>query len=101
MILIFWLCSLSLRVDLEFVNCLWIIPITHIVLIIPVTIADLGVREGVLTYLMVLQGINITDAVTLALVFRVVTTLYSILTGLAWLKPLNIDTSEKQQRDLN
>ena len=89
-IIIYWLASLSIEMNLKIVDFFWIIPIASIVLILPISVSDIGVREGILAYLLGFLGIGYSKAIAFALLFRLIHTSYNLLTGIAWIKKVKI-----------
>ena len=85
-VIMFWLLSKSLNMNLLFSDFFWISPVLSIALLVPLSVSDLGVQEGVLAYLMGFLGVEFSAAIALAILYRVVQTSFSLVTGLAWLR---------------
>jgi len=65
-ILSFYLFALSIGMNVSFINIGWIRSFTLIVTMFPISFAGLGVREGILVFLLKPYGVPATDAVALS-----------------------------------
>ncbi len=66
-----WGLAYSLRIPVSVQAAFLVLPFSTIVSLAPVSISSLGVREGAFVYFLSLFGLSVTEALTLALLFRV------------------------------
>lgn len=86
-VLMFWVGARALHLDLSFVSIFVAVPLTFFVARLPISVAGIGIVEGGLAYLLGLFGAAASQAVSLAVVGRVVR-LFTLLPGLFWWEEL-------------
>ncbi len=96
-LLVAYLLAQALGIELYFGLFFIIIPITYVVTLIPISLGGVGVREGILSYLLTRVGVLATDAVTLAFLIYLMRVLIGILGGIWYLATKNEPTAFKQQ----
>jgi uncharacterized protein (TIRG00374 family) len=62
-----WMLAKGIGVDVAWIDCWWIVAAVSLTLVLPITIAGMGVREGVFVGLLQLYGATVSEAVTLSL----------------------------------
>lgn len=78
------LLSLAIGSELSFKVALGCIPFIAIVDVIPVSIGSLGIREGVITYVLTQVGISPVNSLSVALLFRTTYYFHSIVGGIIY-----------------
>lgn len=81
-ILYFGLYALSLDIHLSFLTIGWIRVVLQVLLMLPISLSGLGVREGSLVILLQEYGVSASEAVALSLVIFLTTVLGNALGGL-------------------
>lgn len=82
--LVFWFAALSLGVQLDLTYTQFIIPITAIIMMLPISISGWGVREAVLATALGFVGIAPAQAVAASVLFGVIPLLFGLI-GLPFL----------------
>jgi len=77
----FWIVTLAMGISISFWQASGIAALTYFVALLPVSVNGLGLQEGSLTGLLVLQGAAYEAAVASALLIRLVTMAVSLLGG--------------------
>lgn len=67
-ILMHWLIARSLGIEIGFDQLMFVVPIALIVMLAPISINGIGIREGIFTVLLAAYGVASAEAVALALV---------------------------------
>ena len=70
-----------LGIHIRFADYVWIVALVSLAQVMPITIAGLGVREGVFAFLLGQYGVSTTTSVALSLVVFSVTLLFGIVGG--------------------
>ena len=60
--------ALALGLEIHFVTLLWIVSLVYFIHMVPLTISGLGIREGVLVFLLPYFGVDPTDALAFSLI---------------------------------
>jgi uncharacterized protein (TIRG00374 family) len=81
----FYLIAVAINVDVPFLYFVVVVPTIMIVLMIPVSLGGIGVKEGAAISLLVLLGITHNDAIVLTLIESLTTTFVTLLGGLFYL----------------
>ncbi len=89
--------ALAFQVDVELVKFFIIVPVTVIVIMIPVSIGGLGVREGSFVSLFGLVGLGLNESFAIAGTNSIMVTVVGLLGGVFYLSFKN----EKQQTDIS
>lgn len=71
-----------LGIHIRFADYVWIVALVSLAQVMPITIAGLGVREGVFAFLLGQYGVSTTTSVALSLVVFSVTLLFGIVGGI-------------------
>jgi uncharacterized protein (TIRG00374 family) len=79
--LIIYMLAISLGLNIAILDLLWIHSLVSLILIIPITIMGLGLREGGLIYLLSLVGIVSAEALSLSLLSFILILLGSLVGG--------------------
>ncbi len=74
--------ALSIYLHVNYINLLWVNTLVNIVLIIPVTIMGLGIREGSFVYILSLLGVPNSKALGLSLLFFLSSLIFSAIGGI-------------------
>ena len=80
-----YLVALSLGIGLSIVEALTLIPVALFAVLIPISVAGWGVREGVLVFLLGLVGIPGSHGLSLSVVYGIITVIAALPGGLIWL----------------
>lgn len=72
---------------MAFLDALFLLPPVALVSFLPISPGGLGVREGMMTFCLTALGVPVGDALTISLVFRLFTLLYSAAGGVLYLLP--------------
>lgn len=87
-ILIFAYLGTVLKIDVPLVLYFSIVPIVYFATVLPISLGGIGVREGVLTWLLTKVGVLGSDAVLLAFLVSLNRIIVSLIGGAAaWLEP--------------
>lgn len=78
----FWIVTYALGISLSFLQASAIAEFSYFVALIPLAINGLGILESTETYLLTLHGATLEQAVTAALLIRLVTLLVSLIGGI-------------------
>ncbi|MEM8758172.1 MAG: lysylphosphatidylglycerol synthase transmembrane domain-containing protein [Planctomycetota bacterium] len=81
-VLMHWLIASALAIEINFVTLVLVVPLALIVMLAPVTINGIGIREGIFTVLLAAYGVSETQAVAMALLVYAVFLLHGILGGM-------------------
>jgi len=93
--LIAFLIGLSLGLDISILDCLVLVPPVILVMTIPISIAGWGVREGAMVVAFGMIGIERVDALSLSIIFGLLTIAIALPGGLVWL----LSTERKSRPD--
>ncbi len=80
-ILTYYFVALSFGVSVPFIYFILIIPIIMLVIMIPISIGGLGVREGAFVAFFTLAGMSVNDAVIISITSSFIDTINTILLG--------------------
>lgn len=86
--LIVYFLALSIKVDVSLINLLWIVSLVNMVLIIPVTILGIGLREWSLVYFLGLINISYGESLSLSMLIFFVLLFIGLLGGIIELKEI-------------
>jgi uncharacterized membrane protein YbhN (UPF0104 family) len=86
--LMVYILAISLGISISMADLLWINCFVGFILIIPVTVMGIGVREGALIYFLALVGVTNTRALSLSLL-SLILLFFGILAGGLFLKAMN------------
>jgi len=75
----------SLGLDIGLIDCLVLVPPVILVMTIPISIAGWGVREGAMIVAFGMIGIERADALSLSIIFGLLTVAVALPGGLVWL----------------
>lgn len=91
----FWMVALSLGIDISFWQLSGVAAISYFVALLPISINGLGLLEGSVTALLVMQGASLEQGVAAAVLIRLVTMAVSLLGGvrLLWWRGLLAEAS--------
>lgn len=67
-VLMHWLIAKALGIEIGFEQLMFVVPIALIVMLAPISINGIGIREGIFTVLLAAYGVGNAEAVALALV---------------------------------
>ncbi len=81
----FYLIAEAINVNIPFIYFIVVVPAIMIVLMIPISLGGLGVKEGAAISLLILLGITRNDAIVLTLIESLTTTFVTLLGGLFYL----------------
>ena len=81
-----YLLCLALRIDLNIIDCLVLIPPVILITTIPISIAGWGVREGAMVAVLAYAGVSEGDAFILSLLLGISILIASLPGGLIWIK---------------
>ena len=81
-----YLLSQALRIDLNIIDCLVLIPPVLLITTIPISIAGWGVRESAMVAVLAYAGVSEGDAFILSLLFGISILIASLPGGLIWIK---------------
>ncbi|KAF0109320.1 MAG: hypothetical protein FD146_364 [Anaerolineaceae bacterium] len=97
----FWVIALGVGIHVSYWQASGIAELSYFVALIPIAINGLGILEGSVTYLLVLQGASLEQAVAAALLSRLVTMSVSLLGGVrlffGWRDLLNLAGQRKAE----
>lgn len=79
--LVYYAGGIMLGIHVRFGDYVWIVALISLVQVMPITIAGLGVREGVFAFLLAQYGVSNTTSIALSLVVFSVTLLFGIVGG--------------------
>ena len=80
-VLLHWLIALALGLDLGYTQLMFIVPIALIVMLVPISINGIGLREGIFTVLLAAYGIGSAEAVALALLSYGIFLVHGVMGG--------------------
>jgi len=80
-----YLVGLSLDLHIGLIDCLVLIPPVILVMTIPISIAGWGVREGAMVVALGMIGIARADALSLSIIFGLLTVMTALPGGLVWM----------------
>jgi uncharacterized protein (TIRG00374 family) len=95
--LIIYILAMSLGISIALTDLLWIYCLVGLMLIIPVTVMGLGIREGALIYFLAFVGVAGTDALSLSLLSFILIFSGSLAGGLLS-KALHFLTKKKHEQ---
>ena len=84
-VLIAWTMAIALGIEIPFIYYFMFIPVSMILIMIPVSVGGFGVREGVLVVLFSLAGFSTTDAFALGFAISLTDMVSSLFGGLIYL----------------
>jgi uncharacterized protein (TIRG00374 family) len=84
-LLVAYILAKALGIELYFGLFFIIIPMTYLVTLLPISLGGVGVREGILSYLLTRVGVLATDAVTLAFIIYLLRVFIGMLGGIWYL----------------
>ena len=90
-ILITFLFSQYFGLDILFSDLLFVIPLVYIATIIPISIGGLGVREGVMVFLLGSFGVDQSVAIIIALAIYLTKVIVGLLGGIFYLRGEEVD----------
>ena len=88
-----WCLARGLQFNLEFFQCFFLVPSAMLVVVIPISLNGLGVREAIYVLVMSGFGFAATDAVALSLGVYSLGILFAFIGGLTWLISTEGDTA--------
>ena len=88
-IVAFWGISSSLSLDVGLEVYFFIVPIVIFVMLVPISIAGWGVREGALVYLLGFFSVSTESALVLSIIYGITNIFISLFGGIAWLAVKN------------
>jgi len=80
-----YLIGLSLGLNIGLIDCLVLIPPVILVMTIPISIAGWGIREGAMVVALGMIGIERADALSLSIIFGLLTIFVALPGGFVWL----------------
>jgi glycosyltransferase 2 family protein len=80
-----YLVAMSLGIGLSIVTALTLIPVALFAVLVPISVAGWGVREGVLVFLLGLVGIPGSQGLSLSIGYGIITVIAALPGGLIWL----------------
>lgn len=83
-ILFYFLVGLALDLPITFLDYMLIIPVANVVLLLPITINGVGLREGVFVLLLAAFGVSPATSIAFAWASFVLFTLYGLLGGVVY-----------------
>jgi len=94
----YYLLALSLSIDIPFSAMFIIIPVAIVVMMIPVSINAIGIRELIFVALFGLYGVSAADALAFSWMSFILITLLGVIGGIAFMfrKKLTADTGESK-----
>ena len=92
--LVVYLLAISLGISIAMTDLLWITCFVSLILVIPVTVMGIGIREGALIYFLALVGVGSTGALSLSLLSFILLFLGSLAGGI-FFKAMPIFLKEK------
>ena len=98
-----WLLAMGLHIDVDFLDCLTLIPLALLVAMIPISIGGWGIREGAFLGAFSLVGVVPGDAVALSVTFGLSRIVASFPGGLIWIfntdirQSVNTDWHQKKE----
>ena len=84
-VLIAWTMAIALGIEIPFIYYFMFIPVSMILIMIPVSVGGFGVREGILVVLFSLAGFSTTDAFALGFGISLTDMVSSLFGGLIYL----------------
>lgn len=81
----YWLSASALGLPVDYLQLALVVPVALVLLMIPITINGIGLREGVFVFLLARYGIDSADAVAFSLLIYLQTVLQGLLGGLVFL----------------
>jgi uncharacterized protein (TIRG00374 family) len=78
----YYLIGASLQIEVLLLEYVLIVPVVALFSSLPITVGGLGVREGVLVYLLSSIGVSTTNAVSISLVYLTLLNLITLPGGL-------------------
>jgi glycosyltransferase 2 family protein len=85
-ILSVWLMALALGIDVSFTFLMLIIPLSMLLIMLPISIGGIGLREGILVGIFNLVGLDATDGFSLGLGVTLTDLLLSVAGGVVYLR---------------
>jgi len=82
---LFWCMYRAFGADITFMNCLTVIPLVYLLVLIPLSVGGLGVREGALIYLFKPLGIVPEISISVGVISHVLQILVSVPGLFLWL----------------
>jgi len=84
-ILVIYIISLSVHVNVSIIPLFLFVPLINILIMLPVSIGGIGLQEGAFIYFFSRVGITAQEALTVALLFRGITILVSLPGGILYI----------------
>lgn len=84
-ILVIYVISLSVHVDISIIPLFLFVPLINILIMLPVSIGGIGLQEGAFIYFFSQMGVTAQEALTVALLFRGITILVSLPGGILYI----------------
>ena len=81
-VITYYLIGISLKVDLPLLEYILIVPVVALFSSLPISVGGLGVREGILVYLISNIGVSTANAVSISLVYLAILILVTLPGGL-------------------
>jgi len=81
-VLLHYLVGRAVGIELSFVDYFYVVPVALFVMLIPLSINGIGIREGMFVYMLGSVGVDKSDALVLSLLVFAVFFVYGILGGL-------------------
>ena len=79
--LVYYTGGTILKIRVSFEDYVWIVALVSLAQVLPITLAGLGVREGLFAFLLKQYGVPATTSIALSLTVFSVTLLFGILGG--------------------
>ena len=84
-VIIAWLCAQALVLPIHLGDCLILVPPVMLLMVVPVSIAGWGVREGAMVMGFAMVGTEAADALALSVAFGLANVVASLPGGMIWL----------------
>jgi uncharacterized membrane protein YbhN (UPF0104 family) len=95
--LIFIIMTRTIGFDLSLLDALFILPLIAFGSFLPVSFGSLGIREGIITACLATLGLGMESAFAVALVYRFLTILHSLVGGVVYLTdPISLPTTPQR-----
>ena len=80
-----WYVATEVEIDVDFAECLVVVPLAFLISLVPISIAGWGLREGAMITGFAFAGMPATDALFLSVTLGISMTLAGLLGGIVWL----------------
>ena len=84
-IFVLYILAISLGITIDFLTSFALFAIVIFSMLIPISIAGWGVREGVMVVLLGLIGISSESALALSILYGIILTIVGLMGGIFWL----------------